>query len=1774
MFCEPCGRERPSSAACLVCGTVLVRRLDAEIESDLERVRWLLDEVTTWDESVAAASARRSIREFYARQETTLVAALNDERSPVQVAICDDDSLGDPTPVKEEVVPPPPVQAAPSESVVWAPAVEVREEPPPPPRAPPPAPRPSLWQRAWKPFLHESLGWFLGAFLILSGALYLVADAWSDMTSTTRALTVFGLTEAWAVGFSAWAFALSKKRATQPASRSLLRIAALVAPLSVLTLGTSLSSWLVWPALFGGVAMAGFLAWSVSASWPRVRVELTASLALTTLILGVAPVLPSWGAWLVLAPVACAGLAFRRVAHRRTAATVALFLTPVVVVLTRLALAFDDLGPWLAAACVSAAVLACASLMLRSRRQSGVVTVVAVTVLVVSFLVSFAAPKPACVVIALLGAWLTWRLSRAVDAAHPRRVWWLSGTFGFAYLAWQRIDQLVPPIVWVWWNALKLQLGYEAKPMPASYASVFQSLFIAVSVVVAGWLLRRESTRRGAHVWLRSAVVAAIASGALAMVGLSGDVRPAMVALPLLAVPLWVVGLALPRRDALVGAGVLSVLFAWTGSVAVDGAWPAAVIAMVAVLVAYAMPATRFTRPRRVALALTAVGAGVLGLVGGVDSRHAFALHALMAASASLVLAARQLPMRLREGGHVTPSKLPLWLAGFTLLVPALEARSPLLMAFIALAGAAWLQRRDAVKWRALKAAVLSMAVLSPVWLLLRGHASVEARWLLAVAVPAALLWLPTRWRWLGLPAAAAVVLAVPSWSFPAPHGFTFLAVGVAGWLLSRITRRLPQVAQALAVLGVVAAFAPSPFPGGLWTPWPTEASMVAMALVSLGASIFTVKRGRDWRAVLAASLAVGFALYGATSGAVALLGAAVVVLLATPALLAWLTVPVSFSLLALNVGDVTVALAVLSVAATGVALVARWPKLHAWLGADRTLAWAASLTAAVLLIAARVAGPSPVLMPAAVLLPLAWSFATRSGLWLASGVPLTLATFTLPVAPLYAVIVGRALRIGAVRQGLGVSLHRRDADGLALQLALMACSVVGVVRGDAPWLWASAVLMAGGPWLALRVVAAAMVGAVSRDAWPWLVGGLVTLSLLTRHVPVTLRRVLGARSLASVEVSAVAVALVGGVALHFFGGAGLPWWSAAALAVTVVLALASTRFPKAGAALACVAAGVGVATVPGVVALPLVLVVAALLWRVKPFVALAVVALGFQLHSDGLTFTNSLAVALVAAVCAAALRVPVVARVVSAAWARVGRPAEGSLAQAVFWGAWVLAAAAVVRGDAAVLALVPVLLVTHRRVEATASLLLGVVAVWSLLPQSQLVLVLCGAALVLGVAAAIAPRWRVAQVWRQAGWVVALAAAAHVGVALGSAWFIVAWLTVGVTVWLAAARSARAHGLAWATTATVLHLSLGSVGTMLSKGDPQALILPWWALTSAALALVRQLRGGRTSVYAFFALSLAELLLPAGLLSAPYLRESLACLAAAAVLVGVAWRRVVKEDDAVAAWLGQLALLGGALTTRVLASGSMPSLTDAWATLVLGALVAGVSKVLAREGRARASKALQSGAFLLPLAGALCVTWSDWAIGATWLLGLAAFGVTAARVGLKRRGTALAAVAFNAAVVLAAVGSGFDSMQLVLLPLGLTLLVLVRVFAGELPADAVVKLRAVGVGLLYAAVAWKPLFVTSLPALMLCVTVCLAGVALGMVWRVRSYVWLGAGALVVTVLSTLVRSGLAQPRLGALFLSALGLAVVVLMVLLSTRRAELKARFLAVQQTMATWTP
>ncbi|MGI5865561.1 MAG: hypothetical protein ACOX6T_26360, partial [Myxococcales bacterium] len=93
--------------------------------------------------------------------------------------------------------------------------------------------RESPWHKFWRPFLYENIGWFVGAFLLLSGSFYFVAES----QGTARTLLVTGLLGAYSCGFWWVGRHLATRRGLTLAGRVLASISGAMAPMVVLAAG-------------------------------------------------------------------------------------------------------------------------------------------------------------------------------------------------------------------------------------------------------------------------------------------------------------------------------------------------------------------------------------------------------------------------------------------------------------------------------------------------------------------------------------------------------------------------------------------------------------------------------------------------------------------------------------------------------------------------------------------------------------------------------------------------------------------------------------------------------------------------------------------------------------------------------------------------------------------------------------------------------------------------------------------------------------------------------------------------------------------------------------------------------------------------------------------------------------------------------------------------------------------------------------------------------------------------------------------------------------------------------------------------------------------------------------------------------------------------------------------------------------------------------------------------------------------------------------------------
>lgn len=1738
MHCATCRRQRPpDSAFCILCGTRLTRRSETEIAEELSKVEWLITESTRWDVTLVSRADASRLAEFYTRQATWLRAELEGsaatpspvltqasviELTPTEapvIAPTPEPTTVEPTAVTED---PPPVAPALPSSPEPVEAPPAREHTPSPATLEAVEPEPvaevmvreaSTWSRVWKPFLTDSVGWFIGGFLILAGVYWLVADAWAGMTSLVRAVTVFGLASGWTLAFFAWSAFLSRRPTTAPAAHMLERLAACIAPLAPIALGpVHTTPVLFWPLTLGWALVAAFLARrAVAREDDAAAGQVAAGFFLATAMMGVAPLAAGLGpfaAWLTFVPVGLSAWLFSAGPRATGAATRLVVVASCwallcFVVRLEVALAMAHV-PVHAGLLAPAGALFLASLRWLappSTRAADVFSVSVVLGQVALAIVSFDVftPKPAFVVTSLVAGWTALRLARErVSAASAR---WLPVAYVFAYLAYQRVDQLVPAVVLEWWAQFKAWLGYASAPLPASYGSVYAALFVAVVGVLA-WrrALRSDpASAREGEVLLDTTAVAVTLSSALAVVSLGTDARPAMVATPVLA--LTGLGLALVTgRLWLTVAGTLATL----GLAAALQATTGAPVGSAAVGLGLALVSIPALAPHRRVLALggglVAAGSATLAFMSGLAP--AFVAAPGPAPTVALVLAS--VALLLLSSNQPNDELLDLaWLGPVLTVVTC----------------ARWLAG-DAAAF-VLAASMVGLAAVS----LLRG-----------------------RWRSTALMSGAGALAAV-AWSLvesdpvPWPAVTMLVAAGALG-LASRATAGGWRGAfVTLAWLVGIGALAPVE----TLFPWPAPLLPLSLAgLLVLAASLLTVRRGRSWEAALVASLACLVALaWGVSGGPGHLALAAVVVTVATPALLPAVTLPVAtlVGLVAVGLGlpgpFVEPACGLLALVLAAAGFVDRSPSLSRWLALGRPLLTTSTVMSALVLACALVFTPTPAWLPMvfALTVPLVWSFAWRKPqLRLVSVALVSAAAFWMPgallVAPALALVVAFTL-----------PRRRGPAVDHPVAIALTATALLSVICaraiGASPTVfaaWAAVLLVLPTGALALRLGAAALACALLPAGWPLMTATALfgALGLGLRHAEAPLRRVLGARS------------------LEFVGP---------------VVALAPVGLSL-----------VQVAVAPGVVAQGLLvgsLLLATLLtgWGAL----LPVAALGSVVDLERLVSRaflslapQALAVTTLLALVAAGLRQAPVREAVERGLDRLGTASRWL--DSFVWGSAVAVMAVALLDGGSAWWLVPgaLLLVTPRAPELVAAaglLVLGVFA-WTTPLEWSVPLALLGCALAWLGAVRESPS---ASARLHVGWALVLVAMA---LALDlHAWQLpVTWALGAATGWALVRRHPAMRWFGWVGVLAASHVALAWLGTALSTGAPVELILPWFALASALVAcwpaVTPMVRQHGALGLAFRLVSLLELLL--SMTCPPHHHAEVVAVALAAlvqVLLGVV---DAKADRPRGVWLATLSVSLASISGQLLLGGEV-GLTQSIVALVLGVVASGLS--VGTQSGPQVQRALQQVAVAWPLLGVLAAPWaSSPHETAALLTAVAVHAAVNGRLTETRLGAVISGLAFNAAVVTLWFGSGWGEPQYALVPVGLTGLVLVQLFRDELGVAWSARARAGAVALIYSAAAFRPLAFDAPWLLFLCVLLCVLGVGAGVALRIRSFVTLGTAFLVTTVVATLVRWGVREPRLGALFLSGLGLAVVAFMVLVTTKRTELLERYQRVRGALERW--
>lgn len=1528
----------------------------------------------------------------------------------------------------------------------------------------------SSWSRVWKPFLTDSVGWFIGGFLIVAGVAWWVGDAWGEMTSLGHALTVFGLAAGWSLAFRLWASVLLRKPATEPAGRMVERLSMVMAPVAPAALGSLEEAWLFWPLLLGWSGVVGWLAASATRRLSLSPVQPFLALGSASVLVGCAPVVAEAGigiVWLTAIPVGLAAWSFSRGPHEHAAT----FLVPLFGWATGLSaialfVASSRAGtpaPFALLAPLLAAFLGSTVWLSDSRRAGDPVSVGVVltqAVLTMSSL-DWVAPKPAFVVTALVTALTALGLSRRRISERSAR--WLPVAAAFGFVAYQRLDQLVPAVVLELYVELKARLGYSSQALPASYGAVTATFFVVlVGLVAERWSRRPEAlARHEGRVLLDTTAVSAIAASGLALLTLPTDSRPALVAMPMVLVAMtWLV--ARTQRLLLTVAGTLA---ACVLAAAIDVSTHSLLGGS---LVALGLTGLTFVTERHQRLSLS-LGAGLLSLFSLGSSLlitpAASSVVTALIASIALLLVVRahhRLLAAAAVGPFVVTAVLGRWLS---------PASIPLLLAL------------GAVVANALALRIATFRV---------------GRVAAALAVLIALLWQPLVWS-----------------SAPMP-GLTVLACAVAIFLFSKT--EVAAAGPALEALAIALAMA-TLLPG---LDFPVRSPLTSMglaALVGALAGVHALLRGRTWRTSwLAASAVVVTALSARTLDPGSLVMLFMLIVFVTPALVAEVTIPLAAATALLFTWahvDSRLAAPVLSLLALGTALIglldpSGWARAFL---AKRRPAWAASLSSAALLGASCLADTEWPLLRSVVLLatPLLWARALR---W-----PLVrlLSVLLAWSAPLAAPVVAWVL---TVERGADI----RDRRFMVVLVSVTA--FVASLTTANPMVWASWLLAlwtmpvgALGVRLVLASALAALLGPTTTTAT---LVALLGAGLAIRHAPSLVSRVLGANSLA--------------------------WVPACASGASVVLA-----------AVCCV-------TSPGGVshgALVMSLVLMALTVGVAPALAAAIVLACLDVPQLVLIgaptlSTWALPVAGVTSLAAVLLQGDWLRAKVEAWWARLGVAGDG-LTASVWWAGATLVVGSLVQGASpGWLAVSALLMVSTSRVETLVGALLFFAAANVLIAPLTMSAPVALVGLLL-VVAGVRSQGGVGPARQAAG--AALGLAALTMSTQFDAWPLpVVWSLAACTAWVLAREWAALRWVGWAMSLAASHVVLGFVGNAVSSGAPQALILPWWALATTVLALLAGT--GRTSrvlqTFALVELTVAAALVPA------HGFELLPVVATTAfqLWLGVRGARLGSPSSV---WLAAGALTAG--TAAGCALGEVA--TGLLSVSVLLVALAAVSLREALPVRPAVGAALRRVAVWWPVMGALATPWASVDTLVVVLVATAAHYAVAARAMRDGAASVLAALVFNVAMATLWFGHGWREPQYLLVPLGASALVLIHLFGLALDQVLASRVRALAISLVYAGVAFRPLAIDDLPLFFLCVTVCVAGVAVGIGLRLRSFVSLGSVFLVTTVVATLGRWGIREPRLGALFLSTLGLAIVAFMVLVTTKRTALLERYKRVRSAL-----
>jgi hypothetical protein len=248
----------------------------------------------------------------------------------------------------------------------------------------------------------------------------------------------------------------------------------------------------------------------------------------------------------------------------------------------------------------------------------------------------------------------------------------------------------------------------------------------------------------------------------------------------------------------------------------------------------------------------------------------------------------------------------------------------------------------------------------------------------------------------------------------------------------------------------------------------------------------------------------------------------------------------------------------------------------------------------------------------------------------------------------------------------------------------------------------------------------------------------------------------------------------------------------------------------------------------------------------------------------------------------------------------------------------------------------------------------------------------------------------------------------------------------------------------------------------------------------------------------------------------------------------------------------------------------------DSIAALIFGFILIGVTSVARNAGIPPLAESTRRFAALMPIIAALALPTEASYQNAGMATFSAVLYAGLAIASSNRIYAVLSAIAANLAIFTAIMASNVQGIEIYLAPLGLFSLFLGQIFKDNLSDQARKIIRLGGGLLLYLPAAVNISFemgrATDAMYAVIFGMICLIGIGAGMIFQIRSYLFMGVSFFTLNIVANLLQKGLRDQRIGFILLSLTGLMIIGCLVYYTMKKDKVIAILNKMRMNMENW--